>query len=148
MLSSESVVAIRDYQPDDYHDVMSLWEVCGLSDRARGDSQQTIEATLKLGGRLLLLELDGMIVGTSWITNDGRRLYLHHFGIHPDHHGKGLSHQLTTASLAIAKARNVQIKLEVHRENEAAIHLYKKHGFRYLSDYDVYIVRDPEALTL
>ncbi len=34
------------------------------------------------------------------------------------------------------------VKLEVHRSNKRAIELYKKAGFSYLGDYDVYIIRD------
>jgi ribosomal protein S18 acetylase RimI-like enzyme len=145
MTEPDHEVILRDYTSTDYQDVISLWEICGLSNKARGDSQYTIDETLKLDGRLLLLEAAGQIVGTSWITNDGRRLYLHHFGIHPAYRGRGLAHRLSIASLAIAQARNMQIKLEVHRTNDVAIHLYKKHGFAYLGDYDVYIVREPRS---
>jgi [ribosomal protein S18]-alanine N-acetyltransferase len=141
-------IILRDYGLPDYEGVMSLWEICGLSNKARGDSQHTIDETLKLGGRLLILESHGQIAGTSWITNDGRRLYLHHFGIHPDYRGFGLAHRLTTASLAFAEERNMQIKLEVHRTNTVAIELYKKHGFNYLGDYDVFIVREPGAASV
>lgn len=137
---------IRDYQEHDYHEVMALWEASGLSNRARGDNEYTIRETLAIGGRLLLLWMGNRLAGTSWITTDGRRLYLHHFGIHPDFRGRGLSHPLLKASLAIAKERNMQIKLEVHRSNAAAISLYQKYGFGYLGDYDVYIVRDVTTL--
>lgn len=137
---------IRDYHDRDYKDVIALWEASGLSNRARGDNELTIRETLALGGRLLLLWMSDRLAGTSWITTDGRRLYLHHFGIHPDFRGRGLSHPLVKASLAIAKERNMQIKLEVHRTNAAAISLYLKYGFGYLGDYDVYIIRDVTAL--
>lgn len=123
-----------------------MWEATGLSNRARGDNENTIRETLALGGRLLLLWMGSRLAGTSWITTDGRRLYLHHFGIHPDFRGTGLSHPLVKASLHIARERNMQIKLEVHRNNAAAINLYRKYGFGYLGDYDVYIIRDVSAL--
>ncbi len=137
---------VRDYTEADFPAVMELWESTSLSNKARGDNADTIHETLKLGGRMLLLFVGETLAGTSWITTDGRRLYLHHFGIHPDFQGKGLSKPLLEDSLSIAKELNMQIKLEVHRTNKAAIALYARYGFGYLGDYDVYIIRDPQSI--
>jgi ribosomal protein S18 acetylase RimI-like enzyme len=82
------------------------------------------------------------VVGTSWLTNDGRRLYLHHFAIDPEFQGGGLSKPLLRESLKIAREIGLQVKLEVHQDNERAINFYKKAGFQRLGDYDVYIIRD------
>jgi ribosomal protein S18 acetylase RimI-like enzyme len=138
--------SLRDFREEDYLKLMTLWELTSLSNRARGDTLETIRETLQHSGRLLVMEHNNIIIGSSWITNDGRRLYLHHFGIHPDYRGRGYAHALTRASLAIAKELNMQIKLEVHRTNQAAIALYRKHHFGYLGDYDVYIIREPEKI--
>ena len=45
-------------------------------------------------------------------------------------------------SASIEKAIGLQLKLEVQRDNAAAIALYRKAGFDLLGDYDVYIIRD------
>lgn len=136
----------RDYCDEDYPGLMALWEATSLSNKQRGDDEQTINETLRCGGRLLLLLHNDRIIGSSWITSDGRRLYLHHFGIHPAYQGQGLSHHLTKASLAIAGEKNMQIKLEVHRSNKAAVQLYQRYGFKSLGDYEVYIIRNPEEI--
>jgi len=101
-----------------------------------------------MGGQLLLMiNTDSeIIVGTSWLTVDGRRTYLHHFGIHTDYQGKGLSKLLLDASLKLAKSFGMQIKLEVHKDNVKALGLYKTAGFKYLGDYYVYIIRDISTL--
>ncbi len=116
----------------------------------RGDTAEVIERTLAAGGRLLVLEEapGGSLLGTSWLTSDARRLYLHHFAIRPANQGRGLAHSLLEASLRVAQETGLQIKLEVHRENRRAIELYRKAGFAPLGDYDVYIVRDPGVLSL
>ena len=133
----------RDYQDSDYEKVMELWESTGLSNPQRGDNKALIRKTLNMGGHLVVMESkSGEPIGTSWITNDGRRLYLHHFGIKPGYQGKGLSKPLLEKSLEIAKKEQMQIKLEVHKDNEAALKLYKRYGFGYLGDYLVFIVRD------
>jgi len=83
-----------------------------------------------------------VVAATSWMTFDGRRLHLHHFGVSPKYQRQGIGRQLAKASIAFAKEKGCQIKLEVHRNNFAAIALYKNLGFEYLGDYDVYIIRD------
>lgn len=139
---------IRDFKTEDYPQIISLWEKTDLGNPQRGDNLEIINKTISIGGKFLVLELldNKQIIGTSWITNDGRRLYLHHFGIHPEYQGKKYSILLLKASLEYAKILGLQIKLEVHKENLKAINLYKKYSFKYLGDYDVYIIRDLEKI--
>ncbi len=135
---------VRRYINDDYPVVTAIWEATGTGGAHRGDDQNSIKNTLQSGGELfVLVDNDSEeIIGTSWITNDGRRLYLHHFAILQEYQSKGLSHLLMEASLKFAKEKNIQIKLEVHKNNEIALNLYKNYGFGYLGDYEVYIIRD------
>lgn len=135
---------VRDYHPPDFEAVDRLWSDTGMSGAARADDQNTIQDTLKTGGKLLVLEEkeSGIIIGTSWLTQDGRRIYLHHFGILPEYQGKGYSRDLLNASLEFARSTGLQIKLEVHKSNEIARKMYQKGGFKYLGDYMVYIIRD------
>lgn len=144
-MSSE--ILIREYIPSDYPGLLLVWKECGMGGAERGDNAATINDTLRLGGRLWVMALDGEIIGSSWVTTDGRRLYLHHFGIRPAWQGKRLAHQLLKPALELASSRKMQIKLEVHSTNTAAIQLYKKHGFAYLGDYEVYIIRNPECVS-
>jgi len=135
---------IRDYQFEDYNMVVELWEETGMGGAFRGDNEKLIEETIKIGGKLLVMEdVDKkLIIGTSWLTNDGRRIYIHHFGIKPEYQGKGLSKYLAKESIRFANDKGLQVKLEVHKENVKALKLYKNFGFKYLGDYDVYIIRD------
>lgn len=133
---------IRDYQPADYPAVASLWEATDLGGEVRGDNQDVVERSLAMGGRLLVVVLpDGKLLATSWMTFDGRRLHLHHFGVTPSWQRCGVGRVLAMESIRLAKKKGVQLKLEVHKSNEAAIRLYKSLGFKYLGDYDVYIMR-------
>jgi [ribosomal protein S18]-alanine N-acetyltransferase len=136
---------IRDYRPGDFAALDALWREVGMATPGRGDTEEVVERTLKIdGARLLVLEdaASGDMIGASWITNDGRRLYLHHFAVKPSHQGRGLSKVLLRASLEHACAAGLQIKLEVARNNERAVGLYRKAGFKSLGDYEVYILRD------
>lgn len=142
--------SITPYHPNDFEALAALWLSTGLGDAARGDNQQTIADTLAHGGVLFVMktEPEHELIGSTWITNDGRRLYLHHFGIKPAYQKMGLSKPLLKKSLEFAKQMNRQIKLEVHRNNLPALNLYEKFGFNYLGDYLVYIIRKPDEITL
>ncbi|MBN2893054.1 MAG: GNAT family N-acetyltransferase [Bacteroidales bacterium] len=135
---------VRDFSLPDYNEVFELWESLGLSRKERGDTAEVITNTIENGGKLFLL-IDSQnykIIGTSWLSNDHRRLYLHHFAVKKEYQGQGLSHILVDESLKFVKELKLQVKLEVHQSNQKAINLYKKSGFKFLGDYDVYIVRD------
>lgn len=134
---------IRDFCERDFSMVESLWDETGMGGKMRGDDLNIILDTIMLGGRLIVLENIGSkeIIGTSWLTIDGRRMYMHHFGIKPLYQKQGLAKLLLEESLRIARETGLQIKIEVHKENQAAIGLYKKYGFKYLGDYIVMIIR-------
>jgi ribosomal protein S18 acetylase RimI-like enzyme len=141
---------IRDYKDPDFQDVDKLWKETDLGGEHRGDTAEIIEQSIRLGGKLLVMKDTSadVLMGTSWMTFDGRRIHLHHFGIKPEYQGKGLSKKLVKASLLFAKEKGYQIKLEVHQTNHKAIKLYKNAGFKYLGDYDIYIIRDFSEVNL
>lgn len=132
---------VRDFKDNDYLQIIDLWAQTDLGRPERGDNLDTIKKTLSIEGAFFVIEIDKKIIGSSWITNDGRRLYLHHFGILPEYQAKGYSKLLVERSIDFAKKMKMQIKLEVHENNIKAINLYKKYNFVYLGDYDVYIIR-------
>jgi [ribosomal protein S18]-alanine N-acetyltransferase len=144
----ESNMQIREYCPPDFDEINQLWQDIGLGGSFRGDDEKTIEATLKAGGKLFVLQnlSSGEIIGTSWLTTDQRRIYLHHFGIKTAFQGKGLAWLLMEKSMDFARSACMQIKLEVHKDNQKAIQLYEKWGFKYLGKYFVYIVRDYKSM--
>jgi len=139
---------IRDYKHNDFPEIFDLWLETGLATPKRGDDESVIKKTLINGGRFLVLEntQNGKIAGTSWMTVDARRTYLHHFGISPEYQGKGLSKILMDETMEIAKKIGYQTKIEVHQTNKVALNLYKKYGFKYLGDYDVFIIREMDEL--
>lgn len=145
---ADKTFIIRGFKSEDYDSVYDLWNRTGLGGVERGDTKTIIELSLELGGKLFVMEdyPDKKIIGTSWMTFDGRRFHLHHFGIDPLYQGKGYSKALLKESLEYAKKKNVQVKLEIHRKNIKAMNLYKKSGFKYLGDYLVFIIRDPDEI--
>jgi ribosomal protein S18 acetylase RimI-like enzyme len=147
-LNLTSNFIIRDYREGDYDEIVKFWQLTDLGNPARGDTIDIIRRTLDSGGKLLVLQskTDSRICGTSWMTYDGRRIMLHHFGILPEYQGQGLSKILLSESLKFVKENGAQVKLEVHSGNLKAINLYKKFGFVHLGEYNVYIIRDISKL--
>jgi len=144
-------ITVRPYSKGDFQGIMELWIATGLSRPERGDDETTVELSIELGGMMLVMcsgDTGREIIGTSWMTFDGRRIHLHHFGITPAFQGKGLSGMLLKESLKFVKEKGYQVKLEVHRSNRTAIELYKKAGFGYLGDYDIYIIRDIQSIEI
>jgi len=130
---------------------MNLWIATGLSRPERGDDEATVERSIEMGGRMLVMCPESPaeeIIGTSWMTFDGRRLHLHHFGIDPSFQRRGLARELLRESLRFVKEKGYQVKLEVHRSNAVAVELYRKAGFEFLGDYDVYIIRDVQSIDI
>lgn len=136
-------IKIREYESHDFTAVLGLWELTGLADEKRADSALTIEKSLQFGGKFWILEdlTSDECIGTIWLTNDSRRLYLHHLGVHPNYQQKGYGRLLSETALQYARKVNMQIKLEVHELNNHAIKLYKNLGFHYLDRYDIMIKR-------
>lgn len=143
-INSKTHIKLRDFSPADFESVNLLWSGIGLGGKHRGDTPDIIMKTLQQGGRLLILfvEETSEIIGTSWLTTDSRRTYLHHFGIAENWQGMKLADYLLDETLKIARLIGLQVKLEVHESNMKAISLYRKYGFQYLGDYEVYIIRD------
>ncbi len=140
-------ISIRDFKAFDFEGLSQLWILTDLGNPQRGDNLEIIMHSIELGGKMLIVENEhGKVIGTSWMTFDGRRIHLHHFGIHPDYQRKGIGLLLAKESLKFVKAKGYQVKLEVHKNNKAAIELYQKLGFKYLGDYDVYIIRDIQSI--
>jgi ribosomal protein S18 acetylase RimI-like enzyme len=139
-----NLFSVRDYRSGDFAEIADLWALTGVGGTHRGDNAEVIENTLRHGAKLWILieNSNQSMIGTSWLTHDHRRIYLHHFCIHPDYQGRKLAWNLLEPSLLYAKEKGMQIKLEVHRDNLSAVQLYLKAGFKYLGDYDVYIIRD------
>ncbi len=139
---------IKNYTPEDFEGLSVLWEETGLGNTKRGDNNKIIQQSIDLGGKLILLENTDTkeIFGSSWMTFDGRRIHLHHIGVLPKYQNKGFGKLLTKESLKFAKEKGYQIKLEVHQTNTKAIEIYKNLGFKFLGDYDVYIIRDIDSI--
>ncbi|MFA6725527.1 MAG: GNAT family N-acetyltransferase [Candidatus Cloacimonadaceae bacterium] len=119
----------------------SIWDKTGISNPERADSFHTIQRTLEYGGILLLAYVDAILAGTIWLTNDYRRLYIHHMAVLPEFQNQGIGRYLLQKAIEIADNQGLQAKLEVHSDNATALNLYRSMGFIELDGYLVMIRR-------
>jgi ribosomal protein S18 acetylase RimI-like enzyme len=132
---------IRDYQSGDFPQVETLWKKTGIYRLDRGDTPEIIEMCNAMGGKFLLMEDPGqnLIFASSWLTFDGRRLHMHHFAVLPPYQNQGFGRDLAKESLSYAGQRGIPVKIEVHKDNPCALHLYQSLGFEPLQGFGVYI---------
>jgi ribosomal protein S18 acetylase RimI-like enzyme len=133
---------IRDYRQEDFLQVEKLWKESGVLRPERGDTPEIILRCNSQGGKFLILEdeINNRIVGTSWLTWDGRRVLMQYFALRPTLQGLGYGRKLALESLAFSRNKKAPLKLEVHRDNIPAIQLYRNLGFKVLEGYEVYMV--------
>ena len=125
-----------------YAEIISIWDKTGISNPERADSFDSIQRTLENVGILLLAYMDAILVGTIWLTNDYRRLYIHHMAVLPEFQKQGIGRSLLQEAIQIADKQGLQAKLEVHSDNAAALNLYRSMGFKVLDGYLVMIRRN------
>ena len=136
---------IRDYRPNDFPMVETLWKSTGIYTEERGDTSEIILRCNAMGGKFLVMENSetGQVIATSWLTWDGRRILLHHFAVLPSLQCNGYGRTLALESLAFARKKGCPLKLEVHQDNLPAVNLYKSLGFEVFENYDVYMILEP-----
>jgi ribosomal protein S18 acetylase RimI-like enzyme len=132
----------EEFNASVFEAVAKIWSETCVGNPARGDTFASVAATLAHGGKLFTVHSTDGLVGVCWITDDGRRLYLHHMAIAPMHQGRGHAKVLMDRAIEYAQERGLQMKLEVHRDNARARKLYQAYGFASLGDYEVFIRRD------
>ena len=70
--------SVRDFLPSDFEALSLVWSLTGLGNPARGDNLEIVMQSIAMGGKLLVAtSSQGLVVGTSWMTFDGRRIHLH-----------------------------------------------------------------------
>jgi ribosomal protein S18 acetylase RimI-like enzyme len=133
---------IRDYRQEDFLQVENLWKETGIFRPERCDTHEIILRCNSQGGKFLILEdeINNRIIGTSWLTWDGRRVLMQYFALLPTLQGLGYGRKLALESLAFSRNKKAPMKLEVHHDNIPAIQLYKNLGFKVLEGYEVYKV--------
>lgn len=123
---------IRVMRPEDYDDLYALWTACkgmGLNDV--DDSREGIERYLRRNSNTNFVAVkDGAIIGCIMAGHDGRRGYIYHTAVRPDHRREGIGAALVKAAMAALRAEQIsKVALVVFSRNEAGNAFWARMGF-------------------
>lgn len=116
----------------DYDAVYALWLSCtGMGLNNLDDSREGIERFLKRNPETCFVaEESKMIIGVIITGNDGRRGYIYHTAVNPEHRRKGIAKRLVYTALDALKAIGInKVALLVFERNETANVFWEKLGF-------------------
>ncbi|MDT3718581.1 GNAT family acetyltransferase [Pseudomonas oryzihabitans] len=121
---------IRPFQPADTEAVVSLWQTCGLT-RPWNDPYRDIERKLAEQPELFLVgEVDGTLMASAMVGNDGHRGWLYYLAVAPAHRRQGHARRLMeTAERLLIERGCPKLHLMVRRENTAVAGFYAALGY-------------------
>jgi ribosomal protein S18 acetylase RimI-like enzyme len=128
---------IREFRwPEDYDAVVELWKAVEMY-RSSVDGLDHVEEVCRRNPGLFLLavEPEAGVVGSVIGTYDGRRAYIYHVAVHPDHRRKGYATALIEEVERRIWALGAQkLRFMVGKENTSAQEFYTSVGFDYDRD--------------
>lgn len=102
---------LRLMTPEDYPALFAVWNsVPGFNRglRSLDDSEAGIQKYLKRNpSTCFVAEIAGEIIGGILAGHDGRRGYIYHAVVLPEHQGKGVGKQLTDAACDALRAEGI-----------------------------------------
>ncbi len=128
---------MRNMRIDDYDNVYALWLSCpGMGLNNLDDSQDGIEKYLARNPDTCFVAVEqGCIIGAILTGHDGRRGYISHTAVHPNHQRQGIGKQLVDAALNALKKQGInKVCLVVFAHNEKGNAFWEKQGFTQRTD--------------
>ena len=116
--------------------VNGMWDKDEAENKARFEQKTILAEGVKTKGNYLYtLEIDNNIVGEIWFgdlkVNEEHYAFIFDIHINNQHQGRGYgSLALIEIEKEARKYKYKEIRLQVFRDNERAIRLYKKNGYR------------------
>jgi len=137
MTNESCGVFIRRMVIEDYDDIYALWLSCeGMGLNGTNDSREGIERFLRRNpDTCFIAEKDGQIIGCIMTGHDGRRGYIYHAAVSPDHQRKGIGSALAEAAVEALKNEGItKAALLVFAHNEKGNAFWEKQGFTLRTD--------------
>lgn len=127
---------IRKMVTEDYEKVYQLWMSCaGMGLNNLDDSKEGIEKFLRRNPDTCFVAEDREIVGVILAGNDGRRGYIYHTAVHPDHRKQGIATSLVDhAEKAMVELGIHKVALVVFDRNDTGNMFWEKQGFTVRDD--------------
>lgn len=128
---------IRNMQLNDYDKVYALWLSCtGMGLNNLDDSREGISKYLDRNPKTCFVAVEqGCIIGAILTGHDGRRGYISHTAVTPNHQRQGIGRQLVETALKALKDEGInKVNLVVFSHNKKGNAFWEKMGFTTRSD--------------
>lgn len=136
VLGVESMLGIRKMTIDDYDGVYDLWMSCaGMGLNNLDDTRGGVEKFLTRNPDSCFVAEDGRIVGVVMAGHDGRRGYIYHTSVDPEHRHRGIASKLVDETMHALRSLGInKIALVVFDRNESGNAFWEKQGFTVRDD--------------
>ena len=127
--------------PDDYANVLQLWQNAGESlGVGTSDQPEEIEKKLQRDPDLFLVAgCEGCIVGTVIGGFDGRRGMIYHLAVAPEYRRQGVANRLMDEIESRLRAKGCRkAYLLVKKGNDVAKHFYDRRGWAGMESIDLF----------
>ncbi len=121
---------VREFQISEYAVVFNLWKRAGLQIRP-GDEPEDIRLKLQRDPDLFLVaEEEAQIIGTVMGAWDGRRGWIYHLAVDPDHQRKGVGAILVKEieNRLLAKGAK-RVNAQVLKSNRQSLEFFRATGY-------------------
>jgi ribosomal protein S18 acetylase RimI-like enzyme len=136
-------------QPDDYDAVFALWERCEGIGLTPSDNREAVGTFLARNpGLSFVARHDGIIVGAVLCGHDGRRGYLYHLAVAPEHRHKGLGKAIVKECLSRLAVAGIQkATIFVYGHNDSGQQFWRRVGWKHRADLVALQKETPMATT-
>lgn len=125
-------VFIRQFKPEDYDRIISLWRSADLPVRPEGrDSHKKVNEQIRSGSTILLVaEWNGKIVGTVLGTHDGRKGWINRLAVDSAYRRKHIANRLVSEVENWFEENGLEVfACVIESENTISMELFKKLGY-------------------
>ena len=121
---------------EDYDEVYPIWIACHNGLNSTDDSKEGIEKYLKRNpSTSFVATIGGHVVGVILCGHDGRRGYIQHMSISPDHRRLGIGSRLVDLALeALNKEGIKKVALVAFKTNDLGNAFWEAQGFTLRED--------------
>jgi ribosomal protein S18 acetylase RimI-like enzyme len=125
------IIHKRNFQMEDYDEVVALWKRAGL-ELSQSDDREGITRKLERDADLFLVAIeDATIVGVVMGCYDGRRGWVNHLAVDPNYKGQGLGTQLMEEMEQRLREKGCgKVNLLIEPTNAAVQAFYQRLGYQ------------------
>jgi len=133
---ASGATGIEAFTMGDYDEALGLWKATPGMGLSGADERASLSAFLARNpGLSFVARSGGELVGTALCGTDGRRGFLYHLAVRPEHRRRGLGSALARSCLLALAAQGVRkCHLFVLADNAVGAAFWKKEGWKLRDD--------------